>query len=552
VAGRSLGLLSRKDVSAHLVDHLRALGEAVELCEGRVDSDALAEARRVVDQADRRLAISGSATVVALAGATGSGKSSIFNALSGTTLATVGVRRPTTAHAMACSWGDDESAEDLLDWLQIPRRHALETDPAMDAALDGLVLLDLPDHDSTELDHRMEVDRLVQLVDMLIWVVDPQKYADAAIHDRYLKPLSRHAEVMMIILNQVDKLTVKQREQCLSDLRRLLDSEGLGKVPVMAVSAVTGEGIEALRETLAKQVAEKQAAARRLAADVSVAAAKLSTASGTTKVTPLARSSSDRLTTQVAIAAGVPVVTEAVGKAWRMRGGLATGWPVLAWIAKFKPDPLRRLHLDRLGVGRRHKEIDPSGVGRTSLPATSGVQKARVDTAVRTLADEAAQGLTRGWADEIKQAARSSEDALPDRVDRAVATTDLDLAQHRRWWQLVRVLQWLLVATVIVGLGWLGLAFLLAYLQLPPLPKVTWWGLPAPTVLAIGGVLAGLLLAGLARIFVEVGARRRTAKARQSLRAAIARVTGELVIDPVKAEQDRYEKARLALERARD
>jgi GTP-binding protein EngB required for normal cell division len=549
VAGRSLGLLNRKDVSAHLVDHLRAVGEAVELCEGRVDSDALAEAKRVVDQADRRLSISGSATVVALAGATGSGKSSIFNALSGTTLATVGVRRPTTAHAMACSWGD-ESAEDLLDWLQIPRRHVLETDPAMDAALDGLVLLDLPDHDSTELDHRMEVDRLVQLVDMLIWVVDPQKYADAAIHDRYLKPLSQHADVMMIILNQVDKLTAKQRAQCLSDLRRLLDSEGLGKVPVVAVSAVTGEGIEALRETLAKQVAEKQAAARRLAADVSVAAAKLSTASGTTKVTPLARSSIDRLTTQVAIAAGVPVVTEAVGKAWRMRGGLATGWPVLAWIAKFKPDPLRRLHLDRLGVGRRHKEIDPSGVGRTSLPATSGVQKARVDTAVRTLADEAAQGLTRGWADEIKQAARSSEDALPDRVDRAIATTDLDLAQHRRWWQLVRVLQWLLVATVIVGLGWLALAFLLAYLQLPPLPKVTWWDLPAPTVLAIGGVLAGLLLAGLARIFVEVGARRRTAKARQSLRAAIARVTGELVIDPVKAEQDRYEKARLALERA--
>jgi GTP-binding protein EngB required for normal cell division len=550
VAGRSLGLLSRKDAAVHLVDHLRALSEAVDFSEGRVDSEALAEARRVVDQADRRLAMSGSATVVALAGATGSGKSSLFNVLSGTTLATVGVRRPTTAHAMACSWGD-ESAEDLLDWLQIPRRHTLQTDPAMDAALDGLVLLDLPDHDSTELDHRMEVDRLVQLVDMLIWVVDPQKYADAAIHDRYLRPHAQHADVMMIILNQVDKLKVSQREQCLSDLRRLLDSEGLPKVPVMAVSAVTGEGVEALRETLAKQVAEKQAAARRLAADVSVAAERLSAASGTTRVTPLARSGIDRLTTQVAIAAGVPVVTEAVGKAWRLRGGLATGWPVLAWIAKFKPDPLRRLHLDRLGVGRRHKEIDPSDVGRTSLPATSGVQKARVDTAVRALADEAAQGLTRGWADEIKRAARSSEDALPDRVDRAVATTDLDLAQHRRWWQLVRVLQWLLVVAVVVGLGWLGLSFLLAYLQLPPLPEVTWWGLPAPTVLAVGGVLSGLLLAGLARIFVEVGARRRTAKARQSLRAAIARVTGELVIEPVKAEQDRYEKARLALERAR-
>jgi hypothetical protein len=223
----------------------------------------------------------------------------------------------------------------------------------------------------------------------------------------------------------------------------------------------------------------------------------------------------------------------------------------VAWMAKFKPDPLRRLHLDRLGAGRRRKEIDPSGVGRTSLPATSGVQKARVDTALRTLADQAAQGLTRGWADQIKSAARSAEDALPDRVDRAVATTDLDLAKHRGWWQLIRVVQWLLVSAVIVGLGWLALSFVLAYFQLPPLPEVFWWELPAPTVLAIGGALAGLVLAGLARIGVEVGARRRAARARQLLRAAIARVTGELVINPVKAEQERYESARLALERAR-
>jgi hypothetical protein len=184
------------------------------------------------------------------------------------------------------------------------------------------------------------------------------------------------------------------------------------------------------------------------------------------------------------------------------------------------------------------------------LPATSGVQKARVDTALRTLADQAATGLTRGWADAVRRATRAGQDTLPDRVDRAIATTDLDLAGHRRWWQGVRVLQWLLVAAVVAGLGWLGAAFVLAYLQLPPLPEVLWWGFPAPTVLLIGGVLAGLLVAGLARIGVEVGARRRTARARQVLRAAIASVTGELVVAPVRAEQERYEQARLALERA--
>src|SRR3712207_1696099 len=211
-----------------------------DLCEGRVPDEVVAEARRVVTQTDRRLAASGAATVVALAGATGSGKSSTFNALTGTELATVGVRRPTTSTASACSFGED-AAEELLDWLQIPRRHALEADPRLTAGLDGLVLLDLPDHDSTETAHRMEVDRLVQLVDMLVWVVDPQKYADAALHERYLAPLASHVGVMMVVLNQADRLTPAQRDQCLRDLRRLLDSEGLGGAEVLAGSGPIGD-----------------------------------------------------------------------------------------------------------------------------------------------------------------------------------------------------------------------------------------------------------------------------------------------------------------------
>jgi GTP-binding protein EngB required for normal cell division len=548
MASRGLALLTRKDETAHLVERVQALREAADLCAGRVSDEVVAEAERVIAQTDRRLATSGGATVVALAGATGSGKSSMFNALSGTNLAAVGVRRPTTSAALACSWGDD-AAEELLDWLQVPRRHALEPDPAMASALDGLVLLDLPDHDSTELSHRMEVDRLVQLVDMLIWVVDPQKYADAALHDRYLIPLATHADVMMVVLNQVDRLTPAERDQCLRDLRRLLTAEGIDGVDVLAVSAVTGDGMDELRNKLAKAVAEKKAAARRLAADVGAVGGRLASASGTTKTAPVSKQSIDRMNKRLAEAAAVPVVTEAVGKAWRLRGGLATGWPVLAWVAKFKPDPLRRLHLDRLGAGRKQKEIDPSRVGRTSLPATSGVQKARVDTAIRALADETADGLNRGWADAIKRAARASEGILPDALDRAVSTTDLDMAAHRTWWQAVRVLQWLLLAGVVGGLAWLGAAFVLAYLQLPPLPDVTWWGFPAPTVLTVGGVLAGLLVAGLARIGIEVGARRRSRNATRALRRSISKVTEELVLEPVEAERERYEKARVALER---
>jgi hypothetical protein len=370
----------------------------------------------------------------------------------------------------------------------------------------------------------------VQLVDVLVWVVDPQKYADAALHDRYLKPLAAHADVMLVVLTQVDLLTPAQREQCLRDLRRLLTTEGLSRVSVLPVSTVTGEGVDALRQAMAKHVADKLAAAE----------------SGTAKSAALSKTSLDRMNTTLAAAAGAPVVTDAVGQAWRYRGGLATGWPALSWLAKLKPDPLRRLHLDRFGGGKR-PEIDPSRVGRTSLPSTSGVQKARVDTALRALGDEASDGLSRGWAGAIRTAARSRQEALPDALDRAVATTDLDLDKHRNWWNLVRVLQWLLIVAVVAGLVWLGAAFVFAYLQLPPLPKVSWWGFPAPTVLTVGGVLAGLLLAGLSRIGVEVGARRRVARARSSLRAAIARVTDDLVVAPVETERQRYESARTAL-----
>src|SRR5262249_8556782 len=69
----------------------------------------LPAARTVVERAGVRLRLSGDHCVVALAGATGSGKSSLFNALAKLELSQVGVRRPTTGVAHACMWGTDRA-----------------------------------------------------------------------------------------------------------------------------------------------------------------------------------------------------------------------------------------------------------------------------------------------------------------------------------------------------------------------------------------------------------------------------------------------------------
>ena len=155
-------------------ERIDGLATAVDAAGGRLSDALVEEARTTVERAQGRLKLSADHTVVGIAGATGSGKSSTFNALTGLELSAVGVRRPTSSWATACVWGT-QGARELLEWLGIPDRHQTTRDSMLDTRregqdLDGVVLLDLPDHDSTEVSHHLEVDRLVVLVDMLVWV----------------------------------------------------------------------------------------------------------------------------------------------------------------------------------------------------------------------------------------------------------------------------------------------------------------------------------------------------------------------------------------------
>jgi GTPase Era involved in 16S rRNA processing len=254
--------LLRRPSRASLPERLDALAAAAEDAEGWLPSAAIAEARVVVERAGQRRRLSGEHTVVALAGSTGSGKSSLFNAVTRLEIARVGVRRPTTSEPLACVWGA-HGASDLLDWLGIPPRHRVPKESLLDSAeadaLDGLVLLDLPDHDSAVRSHQAQVDRLVEMVDLFVWVIDPQKYADAALHERYLQPLADHAAVTVVVLNQIDLLTPGDVKACVADLERLLAEDGLPKIPIIPLSARTGDGLDGFLELLRSTVAQRRA-----------------------------------------------------------------------------------------------------------------------------------------------------------------------------------------------------------------------------------------------------------------------------------------------------
>ncbi len=522
-----------------VVDRIDGLEDAARAARGRLPDLLVDEATTVAERAGARLRLSGDHTVVALAGATGSGKSSTFNALTGLELSATGVRRPTTSWTMACTWGEDD-ATDLLSWLGVPQRHQVQRDSLLDqpgehSGLDGLILLDLPDHDSTEVAHHVEVDRLVKLADLLVWVLDPQKYADAAIHERYLRPLATHQEIMLVVLNHIDQVAPNRRAAMVGDLQRLLAEDGLDRVPVLTTSARHGDGIPELRAAIAQQVSAKKAVRARLMADVASVAGRMQAANGDASPGDLARSRKRDLVDAFADAAGVPTVVRAVDRSTRRRASQATGWPVTAWLTKLKPDPLRRLHLDLGGHG---KEL--TGTARASVPEATLVQRARVDAAVRGLSGDVGEQLSPPWADAVRRASVSRLPDLNDALDKAVTSTDLGVSRTPAWWRVVRVLQWVLVLTALAGGLWLAGLAVMGYLQMPAPDTPRYRGFPLPTLMLLGGVLAGVLLALLCRLVVRLSARRKARSADRRLRSAIGEVTERLVIEPVEAEIEAY------------
>ncbi|MFC8234790.1 GTPase [Streptomyces sp. NPDC057284] len=390
---------------------LDALRELVGLSRARLDQATLAEAGRVLDEAAARQRLSSRHTVVAIAGASGSGKSTLFNSLAGAQISDTGLRRPTTAAPIACSWTD--GAAGLLDRLAIPgrlRRRPYQGGTEADEALQGLVLVDLPDHDSAATGHREQVDRVLALVDAVIWVVDPEKYADAALHERYLRPLAGHAEVTFVVLNQVDRLPGDAADQVLDDLRRLLDEDGmaLGEhgepgATVLSLSALTGDGVGELRELLGRFVQERTAAARRLSADVDAVAARLRSAYVAEGRPGLGERAREEFADRLAEAVGAAAAGQAAEREWRRNAGRACGTP---W-----------LRLWRWYESTRQPGTMDWAAALPAPPEEQLTARQRVEQAVRTVADAAADGLPGPWAQAVREAAMNGAEGLPEALD---------------------------------------------------------------------------------------------------------------------------------------
>ena len=574
-----------------------SLKDAISYGEGRVPETVLLDAAETLERLSQRRELSTEHTVIGFFGATGSGKSTLFNAIAGQNIALSAPTRPTTSTVQAAIW-EAEGSEELLDWLGIDKRvypqtqalaaegEATEgnkatggvaapntvTEPApglfnrirravggrgeMRTRTGGLILLDMPDFDSVTTANRDLAARMMRYVDVLVWVVDPQKYADAVIHRDFMVPLAASGAQALCVLNQADKLAPAEVPAVLASLTRLLQAEGteshLLAAPI-AVSARTGEGVDVLRDLLAQVAAAKSLSLQRTDAQLHATASQLRTyagGEGTVLAGAYALEAEQKLVKACYTSSQAEQVLQAATASYRRAAGQHTGWILTRWMSRLKADPLRRLHLGQQEETKSMSKAEKSAgmlgsdsenapeLVASSLPPLSAAQKARMANAVRQYSKQMAARIDEPWKRSMKEAALSREAELPELLERDMVRIDYGLGRIRAPWVIFNALQWIALLSALVGVGWLTLISGMAYLQiqLPPAPTPEGSPVPLPTLLLLLGILLGIASAGVGRLLTAMGSRYYSRKLRGRLQTGVEKAVQSCVVAPVQLE----------------
>ncbi len=140
------------------------------------------------------------AILIGLVGGTGVGKSTFINALAGNEISRSSDRRPTTSRVVVYRYVETELPAEIPD-EHLSRPQVLHRQQE----LTKVILFDFPDFDSAESSHREIVAEYIPHLDVLLVVVDEEKYGDKRLYD-LLSSLEHDQSNLFVLLNKVDRL----------------------------------------------------------------------------------------------------------------------------------------------------------------------------------------------------------------------------------------------------------------------------------------------------------------------------------------------------------
>ncbi|MBN2539839.1 MAG: 50S ribosome-binding GTPase [Deltaproteobacteria bacterium] len=156
-------------------------------------------------------------------GGTGTGKSSLFNALCSSSISKVGMERPTTGVPVAYVHKNNPLDEFPFPDFRITYMRDREDTEADETGtgkrlivvehdrdeLEHLILVDNPDLDSLELENRQTAEDLYRLSDVIIFVTSQEKYADE-IPSQTLSRLGKEGKPSFFLFNKADPANTRE------------------------------------------------------------------------------------------------------------------------------------------------------------------------------------------------------------------------------------------------------------------------------------------------------------------------------------------------------
>ena len=515
---------------------LAGLLEAIEAAE--VLGLSIAAARETHADASRRLGFPSDAYVLALVGGTGVGKSSLLNALAGSTISAASARRPTTNEPVA--WvpaAERESLSPLLDWLGVAevREHGAD-------GLRSVAIVDLPDMDSVAPSHRERVEALLPRVDAVAWVTDLEKYHDAVLHDAFLRTWVPRLDRQAVIVNKADRLAQDDRPRIRHDLERDLSQRltvsDQKRVPVLMTTAAPTPQLDEFRTWLADGAAAKAVIRARVAATAVDQATALAREAGIDVRGPGTPFLSD-----TARSTAIDETSKAVLRAIDLTGLEQQAVAATRARARAKgTGPMGRLtSLVYRASGRNTKVADPTG------HLLRWRDRAPLSPAVESLRGVLGTALTSA-SPAVRPALAATMEPVPLRqgleraVDRAVAGLERLQAPTSRWWSLLGLLQTLAAIAIAVSAAWVVLWILarpiVDTVEVPIIGSV-----PMPFAALLVSILVGYLLARLLGLHAGWVGRRWAAHVRDRVSAAVREEVTQRGLAPL----DRLEDARQRL-----
>jgi GTPase SAR1 family protein len=171
--------------------------------------------------------------IVAFMGGTGVGKSALLNRLAGKAIAKSGVERP-TSREVTLFHHVSIALPALAEQLPLAKIRLAQHD---DEKKKNIVWLDMPDFDSTEQGNKQQVLSWLPHIDILIYVVSPERYRDEKAWRLLLAEGGRHA--WLFVLNQWDRGALPQ----FADFNQQLQKAGFIE-PMIFKTICTDEGLQ--------------------------------------------------------------------------------------------------------------------------------------------------------------------------------------------------------------------------------------------------------------------------------------------------------------------